>query len=253
MKHGSIRIIVTAVTLTLVPERSAVGAPDGSVPAASGLPGRPEFIDRALELLGLGGPVAIVLFATSVVALTIVLAKLWHLGALRVGRLREAHDALALYRAGHSRDALAVAGGSPNPAAAALARAIRGQRSALPERAVREEVMRYGTRALESLRSGFRTLEVIGSLAPLLGLFGTVLGMIEAFREMEQAGHQVNPAVLSGGIWEALLTTALGLGVAIPVVVALGWLERRVDRLAHEMEDVVTGVFTPDLTGETGK
>ena len=72
--------------------------------------------------------------------------------------------------------------------------------------------------------------------------------MIEAFREMEQAGHQVNPSVLSGGIWEALLTTAMGLGVAIPVVAILGWLERRVDRLAHEMGSIVTRVFTVDLS-----
>ena len=111
--------------------------------------------------------------------------------------------------------------------------------------------MRYGANALESLRAGFRALEVIASLAPLLGLFGTVLGMIEAFRGMEQAGNQVNPAVLSGGIWEALLTTALGLGVAMPVVVALSWLERRVDRLAHAMGHVVSGVFTVDLSGAT--
>lgn len=218
---------------------------------APDLPARQEFVERTLEFLGLGGPVAVILIATSVLALTIILAKLWQLGAVRIGNLRLAQEALRLYRAGHSREALAVAGGSANPAAAALARAIRGQLSALPEAAVREEVMRYGADALESLRSGFRALEVIASLAPLLGLFGTVLGMIEAFREMEQAGNQVNPAILSGGIWEALLTTALGLGVAIPVVVALGWLERRVDRLAHAMGHVVTGIFTVDLSGET--
>lgn len=211
-----------------------------------------ELAERALDLLGLGGPVAIILIATSVMALTIILAKLRQLGAMRIGNPRAAHDALGLYRAGRSREALAVAGDSLNPAAAALARAIRGQQRALPEAVVREEVMRYGADTLESLRTGFRALEIIASLAPLLGLFGTVLGMIEAFREMEQAGHRVNPAVLSGGIWEALLTTALGLGVAIPVVVALGWLERRVDRLAHEMGHVVTGIFTIDLSGETG-
>ena len=224
----------------------------GETAAAEPPPVGPVLAGRALELLGLGGPVAIILIATSVIALTIILAKLRQLGAVRIGDPRVAHDALGLYRAGRSREALAAVGDSLNPAAAALARAIRGQQKALPEAVVREEVMRYGADALESLRTGFRALEIIASLAPLLGLFGTVLGMIEAFREMEQAGHQVNPAVLSGGIWEALLTTALGLGVAIPVVVALGWLERRVDRLAHEMGHVVTGVFTVDLSGETG-
>ena len=221
--------------------------------AAPDLPVRQQFLERILELFGLGGPIALILVAMSVVALTIILAKVWQFHAVRIGNLGAAHEALRIYRTGDSRAALTVAGESVNPAAAALARAIRGQRSALPEATVREEVMRYGTDALESLRTGFRALEIVASLAPLLGLFGTVLGMIEAFREMEQAGHQVNPAVLSGGIWEALLTTALGLGVAIPVVVALGWLERRVDRLAHEMGHVVTGTFTVDLSGETEK
>ena len=221
--------------------------------AVANLSARSELVGGALEWLELGGPVATVLLATSVVALAIILAKFWQHGTVRIGSLRAAYDALALYRAGLSREALAVASSSPNPAAAALAHAIRGQQRALPEATAREEVMRYGTAALESLRSGFRILEIIASLAPLLGLFGTVLGMIEAFREMELAGNQVDPTVLSGGIWTALLTTALGLGVAMPVVVMLGWLERRVDRLAHGMGHVVAGIYTVDLSGGSGK
>lgn len=219
--------------------------------AGPDLPIEHRLLEQMLDLFGLGGPVALLLFAMSVVALTIILAKVWQFRAVQVGNFRTAHEALGIYRAGDERTALAVAGGSANPAAAALARAIRGKLRTIPEAAVREEVMRYGTDALESLRSGLRALEIVASLAPLLGLFGTVLGMIEAFRQMEQAGHQVNPAVLSGGIWEALLTTAMGLALAIPVVIALGWLERRVDRLAHEMGHVVTGTFTVDLSGET--
>ncbi len=203
---------------------------------------------RLLDLIQLGGPVALVLAITSIVALTIILVKLWQFRAVRVGQLHAAYDALELYREGLSSEALAISSASANPAALALARAIRGQQRCLPEPVIREEVMRYGTDALESLRSGFRALEIIASLAPLLGLFGTVLGMIDAFREMEQAGNQVSPAVLSGGIWEALLTTALGLGVAIPVVVLLGWLERRVENLAHQISQIVTGVFTIDLS-----
>ena len=100
---------------------------------------------------------------------------------------------------------------------------------------------------LASLRSHLRTLEVIATLSPLLGLLGTVLGMIEAFRQLEISGNQIDPGILSGGIWQALLTTALGLGVAIPVVLAHSWLERKVDRCRHNMEDAVTRVFTRDL------
>jgi biopolymer transport protein ExbB len=61
---------------------------------------------------------------------------------------------------------------------------------------------------------------------------------------MESAGSQVDAALLSGGIWEALLTTAAGLTVAIPAVAALNWLERGVERLHEDMQDALTRVFT---------
>lgn len=205
--------------------------------------------ERALELLQTGGPVVAILLVMSVIALTIVILKIWQFGSVRLGERRTAREALRLYRAGRSDEALALMADARSPVVQALAQAIRGQRRGVDESMVREEVLRFGRDVLESLRAGFRPLEVIASLAPLLGLFGTVLGMIEAFRQLEQAGSQVNPAILSGGIWEALLTTAVGLAVAIPVVVLLNWLERRVDSLAHEMDSVVTQVFTEDLSG----
>jgi len=93
------------------------------------------------------------------------------------------------------------------------------------------------------------------AVAPLLGLRGTVLGMVEACQSLEAAGNRVNPAILSGGIWEALLTTAAGLIVAIPAVAAHNWLERSVERYSRFMEDVATRLCTahlytgtPDLT-----
>ena len=208
-------------------------------------------LEQVVKLFDLGGPVALVLMALSIVALTIILVKFWQFKTMRVGHVQTAREALELYRKGLAGEALEVCSTSRNPAALAVARAIRGHLRSLPEHAIREEVTRYGTNALESLRNGFRMLEMIASLSPLLGLLGTVLGMIEAFREMEQSGNQVNPAILSGGIWEALLTTALGLAVAIAVVVILGFLERKVDRLSHEMSNIVTGIFTIDLSEDS--
>lgn len=211
-------------------------------------PAPPGTLEQTLELLQAGGPVVAILVATSVVALTIVFLKLWQFREHRLGHLRVAREALRLHRAVRTEEALAMASRSRNPVAQVLARALRGQQRGLPEAKVREEVLRYGSDLLVALRGWFRPLEVIASLAPLLGLFGTVLGMIEAFRQLERAGNQVNPAILSGGIWEALLTTAVGLAVAIPVVVVLNWLERRVDGTAHEMDSMVTQVFTEDLS-----
>lgn len=206
--------------------------------------------DRLAGLLDAGGPVVAILIAMSVVATAVVIAKLWQFARTQVGNRRIGRDALALYKAGRPKEALFLVRHAASPVAQTLARAMRGQMRGVPEAKVREEVLRHGADALEALRGGFRVLEVIASLAPLLGLFGTVLGMIEAFRQLEAAGAQVNPAILSGGIWQALLTTAVGLAVAIPVVAVLNWLERRVDGLAHEMDTVTTRLFTEDLSDD---
>jgi len=74
-----------------------------------------------------------------------------------------------------------------------------------------------------------------------------VIGMIEAFRALEATGGRVDPAVLSGGIWVALLTTAAGLSVAIPTLIALNWLERLLEGVTRRLEDQVTRVFTGGL------
>jgi biopolymer transport protein ExbB len=211
----------------------------------------PGAADRAIELIQAGGPVVVILIGFSVVALAIILVKLWQFSRVQIGDRKTAREAIRMHRAGRTAAALSRAGRSRNPTAHLLALAIDGQRRGLSEDAVREEAFRYGGDMLETLRGGFRPLEVISTLAPLLGLFGTVLGMIDAFQQLEAAGNQVNPAILSGGIWEALLTTAVGLAVAIPAIVVLNWLERLVESLAHEMDSVITQLFTVDLLHTT--
>jgi len=225
---------------------------DPVVTAPSILPVGIDAISDGLASLGsllqAGGPVVAILGALSVAALTIVLVKLWQFRSARIGDRATARRAVALYRAGRAPEALALAGRSRNPVAQVLAAAIRGcLRPDLSEAIVREEVMRLAAETLERLRTYLRPLEVIAGVAPLLGLFGTVLGMIGAFQQLQHAGSQVDPGLLAGGIWEALLTTAVGLAVAIPTVALLAWLERAVDRTESEMQSVLTQVFTVDL------
>lgn len=200
------------------------------------------------QVIALGGPVVLLLVLMSMLALAIIVAKILQFRRVRLGDRRTARSALSIYRSGNAASAITMARRSPNPASRVLARAIQlKERPNMSEAAIREEILQFGGDMLETLRGYLRPLEVIASLAPLLGLFGTVLGMIEAFRDLEAAGSQVNPALLSGGIWQALLTTAIGLAVAMPTIVALNWLERAIDRAAHEMDSVVTRVFTADV------
>ena len=88
---------------------------------------------------------------------------------------------------------------------------------------------------------------VIAAIAPLLGLLGTVFGMIEAFQQMESAGKSVDPSILSGGIWEALLTTAAGLSVAIPIVVVESYFRSLINKFKRNVENGVTKILTANI------
>ena len=90
-------------------------------------------------------------------------------------------------------------------------------------------------------------MQVIATIAPLLGLLGTVFGMIEAFQQMEMAGKNVDPSVLSGGILEALLTTAVGLSVAIPIVVFESYFRNIIENFKNNIESAVTKVLTSQI------
>jgi biopolymer transport protein ExbB len=193
-----------------------------------------------VELLARGGVVMAVLAAFSLVGVAIVLVKLQQLARAAVWSRAERE---ALLRAADSRD-LERARSGRGPLARVLEAAIAGRRAGdRSEEALREEIQRVGDGELAGLESNLRGLEVIGTLAPLLGLLGTVLGMIRAFMRLEEAGPNVNPAVLSGGIWEALLTTAAGIAIAIPAMAALAWLESQIDRTRRRMSDAVTRVL----------
>ncbi len=201
-------------------------------------------------LLANGGVVVAILLVMSVVALAVILLKLWQFWQLRIGNWRPLDRAEAHWRARRRDEALAELAASRHPAAEVLAVALRGRARGVDGATLREEIQRLAAERLEVLRGQLRVLEVIGALSPLLGLLGTVIGMIRAFQELEAAGSQVDPALLSGGIWEALLTTAAGLAVAIPVVAILSLLERTVERVGHGTEDRVTRVFTDELRAD---
>lgn len=220
----------------------------GKFPASTGTLPTEGGYDSILALLQAGGPVVAILIALSVLALAITFLKLWQFATVKIYSRQFVDEALAHWRAGRSGAALETLGRSPNPIARVMAIAIHGKAKGVSEDTVREEAARIASAELENLRGYLRGLELIGSLSPLLGLLGTVLGMIEAFQQLAAAGSRVDPSLLSGGIWEALLTTAVGLTVAIPAITVLHGLERAVERLHHGMEDALTRVFTLELT-----
>jgi len=200
-------------------------------------------LERAQDTLSAGGPVAYLLVALSVISLSLILGKIWHLARARPAPCTRLRAALSQWRGGARDTALeTIAKGRSLPARAAHG-AMADLAAGIPEPRAREEAWRVAGDALDGLRAWMRPLEVIASTAPLLGLFGTVLGMIAAFAQLEAAGSRVDPAILSGGIWEALLTTALGLAVAIPTLAAVNWIDRRIERSAQATESALSAIF----------
>ncbi len=100
------------------------------------------------------------------------------------------------------------------------------------------EIARIGSADIRYLESHLRGLEMTAMIAPLMGLLGTVIGMINSFSKLSSAGTHVDPTVLAGGIWEALLTTAGGLAVAIPALAAHYVLDGVIEKVRASMKDV---------------
>ncbi|WP_082733736.1 MotA/TolQ/ExbB proton channel family protein [Polycladidibacter hongkongensis] len=197
------------------------------------------------EIIAMGGPVVTILLLLSIVALALVIAKLWHFRCLHVGRHRDVRGAVAFWSSGQKEKAILSIQRSNGALARCLSAAMKNhQIGQLNETAQREEAESQCSAQLANMRAYLRPLDMIAQIAPLLGLFGTVIGMIEAFQAMADAGAQVDPAALAGGIWVALLTTAVGLAVAIPASVMTSYFDGRVENEQQEMEVLLTAVFT---------
>lgn len=193
-----------------------------------------------MPLLERGGPVIWAIAALSLFTLTLILWKTLRLARLGVWGGASARDMVEQFRTtGRVPDAT----GSGLRARVAL-HAIQTVRDpVLDGSEAREETERFARRLLTEARAGLRALDVIATVAPLLGLLGTVLGMIDAFQAFQTSGTRADPSALAGGIWEALLTTAAGMAVAIPAALALAWFESLIDSVAADMEDLSTRVF----------
>lgn len=172
--------------------------------------------ERLRALVELGGPVVAIRLGLSVVVVAVLLYKLVQFRAEGLGRHRTSRRALAAWASGRGDEAPRLLAHRQTHLSGLMAEAIGARRAGAPEATLRERLAVRTETGFGRLESRFRLLDVIAQLAPLLGLFGTVLGMIDAFRALQEAGAQVDPTVLAGGIWVALMTTAVGLAVAMP-------------------------------------
>jgi biopolymer transport protein ExbB len=185
-------------------------------------------VRAVLAVLARGGPVMIPLAACSILALGVVIDRAWTWW--RLGRSRDPEIVLARAAQGEWTEAWKLGEVSRSPVARVLAAGIQHRNPAptlAMESAARHEIAR--------LKRFLPVLDTIVTLSPLLGLLGTVTGMIAAFGIMGQSGMN-SPHAITGGVAEALIATAVGLGIAITALVPLNFFNSRVDAMHETIE-----------------
>jgi len=191
---------------------------------------------QLLTLFADGGFMMYPLVLCSLIGLGVIIAKAWTLYAAHKGTARVIQQVEEAAMAGRVDEAMEIAATTSGPAAAILLvglRRIRSERLEVGE--IEKAVATTGFVELGFLERGLVILATIANVAPLMGFLGTVAGMILAFGAIEQAGD-VDPSLVAGGIKVALLTTAAGLIIAIPVNIAYNFFVSRIDRLILDME-----------------
>ncbi len=185
------------------------------------------------ELVKAGGLLMWPIIACSVIAMAIVVERLWALRVRRVIPENLVARIWQLYQKGKLTTAHIATIRDSSPLGRVLAAGLLNRDH--PREVMKEAIEEEGRQVVHELERYLNTLGTIAAIAPLLGLLGTVIGMIKVFAAITTAGVG-NPAVLAGGISEALITTAAGLSVAIPALIFHRYLSGRVDQLVIAME-----------------
>jgi biopolymer transport protein ExbB len=189
-----------------------------------------------IELFRKGGFAMWPLLACSVLGAAIIIERSAYFARLRLPYGRFLAELKSRLQRREIRPAIAFCLGHANPVPHVAAEYLKH----LHDDALREEAIRKaGSYALERIESRLRLLAVLTHLAPLLGLLGTVTGLVTAFHQIERLGGQVHAGDLAAGIWEALITTVFGLCIAIPCMAAYHGFEGAADRIARQMQLVV--------------
>lgn len=194
-----------------------------------------------------GGIVMWPILFCSVMALAIFAERMISFARVRSRGAGLAEKISSLLLDDREEEARETAEGSNSPMGRVLVRAMEVKDR---EREVLETIIVNAIdEEVRGLSSYIQGLATIGNIAPLLGLLGTVLGLIKAFMVIQELGGKVNAAVLAGGIWEAMLTTAFGLAVALPTMVVHSYLVARVEQ--HEAKLQVGAVsFMKSITAK---
>ena len=191
---------------------------------------------QLLTLFADGGWMMYPLMLCSLIGVGVIIAKAWTLWVAHRGTTKVLADVEEAARSGDIDGAVAIAIETPGPAAAILLAGLRRiQTARIAEGELEKAVSTTGAIELGFLERGLVILATIANVAPLMGFLGTVAGMIIAFSTIEASGN-VSPSLVAGGIKVALLTTAAGLLIALPINIGYNFFVSRIDQLIVDME-----------------
>ncbi len=206
----------------------------------------PITVHSVWEFIVRGGPMMIPIGLASLVALTVIIERSI---SLRRARVIPPDFLGGMEQAGNRAARLTYCTDNPSPIANIFLAALRRMREPLD--ILERHIEQAGQREVFLLRKYLRVLSVIAAVSPLMGLLGTIFGMIRAFSTVASAGEALGRTeLLAKGIYEAMITTAAGLLVAIPVLIAYHWFSARIERLVADM-DRLTMEFVETHRGDT--
>ena len=199
-------------------------------------------METLAETLRSGGPIVWLLIVLSVCSLALIVIKIIQLRDVMAGDGGRA-AAFEKWSEGDKVAALKSLRRDSRPADRILRLAMQGLMNQRTRSVLNAELEWRGSDEVSQMQRHIRLLELIAMISPLLGLLGTVLGMIQSFQELALADGAANASLLAAGIWQALLTTAAGLVVAIPAAIAATLLSERVERATQRIEAAVGQLF----------
>lgn len=185
------------------------------------------------EIVKAGGIMMVPIILSSIIAIAIIVERLWTLQRDRVLPKELFEKVWQWVESNQLQDKHILALQQNSPLGKVLAAGLANRHR--PREVMREAIEDSGRHVVHELERFINALGTIAGIAPLLGLLGTVFGMIRTFNSINTSGIG-NPATLAAGIAEALVATAAGLSVAIPALICFRMLRRRVDDLVVEME-----------------
>ena len=190
-----------------------------------------------LDLVVKGGPVMYPIILCSIIAVAIVIERAYHLYRAKIDTRKFMDEIANVLKRNKIMEAIEICDKTPGPIAHILRAGIL--KHDRPKQEIKEAIEEAGLYEVPRMEKNLTALATIAHISPLLGLLGTVVGMVGCFQVIQQKSTSLNPVSpgdLAGGIWAALITTVAGLAVAIPVYVAYNYLVSRVNHLVIDME-----------------